>query len=124
MRFFRQYQFFLLFVALLVFCSLMVMRQFNVNRAKHVELREAFVLLHSRGYTNQAARLFYRLLLELPEQTNKTLMDDFQRTMMLVDPSTEHPENLLWKYHWTVSNELERRSESAIRRARKLADEY
>ena len=124
MRWFRQYQFFLLFVALLIFCSLMVMRQFNVNRAKHVELREAFILLHSRGYTNQAARLFYRLLLDLPEQSNKTLMDDFQRTVMLVDPSTDHPANLIWKYHWTVSNELEHRSESAIRRARKLADEY
>ena len=124
MRLFRQYQFFLLFIVLLVFCSLMVVRQFNVNRAKHVELREAFILLHSRGYTKEAIRLFHRLLTDLPEESNKTLMDDFQRTLMLVDPSTQHPENLIWKYHWTVSNELERRSESAIHRARKLADEY
>lgn len=124
MRWFRQYQFFALFVALLIFCSLMVVRQFNVNRAKHVELREAFILLHSKGYTNEALRLFHRLLVDLPEESNKTLMDDFQRTLMLVDPGTDHHENPIWKYHWTVSNELEKRSESAIRRARKLADEY
>jgi hypothetical protein len=123
MRFLRQYQFFLLFVALLVFCSLMVMRQFNVNRSKHVDLREAFILLHTKGYTNQAIRLFARLLSDLPEESNKTLMDDFQRTLMLVDPGTQHPENLIWKYHWTVSNELEKRSESSLRRALKLAEE-
>ena len=124
MRIFRQYQFFFLFLALLVFCSLMVMRQFNVNRSKHVELREAFILLHSKGYTNQAIRLFTRLLSDLPEESNKTLVDDFQRTLMLVDPGTQHPENLVWKYHWTVSNELERRSANTLRRALKLADEY
>ena len=124
MRVFRQYQFFFLFLALLVFCSLMVMRQFNVNRYKHVELREAFILLHSKGYTNQAIRLFTRLLTDLPEESNKTLVDDFQRTLMLVDPGTQHPENLIWKYHWTVSNELERRSASTLKRALKLADQY
>jgi len=124
MRFLRQYQFFLLFVALLVFCSLMVMRQFNVNRSKHVDLREAFILLHTKGYTNPASRLFARLLSDLPEESNKTLMDDFQRTLMLVDPGTQHPENLIWKYHWTVSNELERRSASTLKRALKLADQY
>ena len=123
MRFLRQYQFFLLFVVLLVFCSLMVMRQFNVNRSKHVDLREAFILLHTKGYTNQAIRLFTRLLTDLPNESNKTLMDDFQRTLMLVDPGTQHPENLIWKYHWTVSNELEKRSESSLRRALKVAEE-
>jgi hypothetical protein len=123
MRFFRQYQFFLLFLGLLVFCSLMVMRQFNVNRSKHVELREAFILLHTKGYTNQAIRLFTRLLTDLPSESNKTLADDFQRTLMLVDPGTMHPENLIWKYHWTVSNELEKRSESSIRHALKLSEE-
>jgi hypothetical protein len=121
---FRQYRFFFLFLALLLFCSLMVMRQFNVNRSKHIELREAFILLHSKGYTNQAIRLFTRLLTDLPEESNKTLVDDFQRTLMLVDPGTDHPENLIWKYHWTVSNELERRSASTLRRALKLADKY
>jgi hypothetical protein len=116
-------RFFLLFVGLLIFCSLMVIRQFNVNRARHVEVREAFILLQSRGYTNEAARLFSRLLAQVPEEANRVLIDDFQRTMMLVDPGSQHPENLIWQYHWVVSNELEKRSESTLKRALKLAHE-
>src|SRR3954462_8953850 len=123
MRFLRQYQFVLLFLVLLAFCSLMVLRLFDVNRSKHIELREAFILLQARGYTNQAERLFQRLLRELPDQPDKVLLDDFQRTMMLVDPATKRPQNLVWTYHWTVSNELERRSESTLRHALKLARE-
>lgn len=88
-----------------------------------MELREAFILLQAKGWTNQAQRLFTRLIDELPEQSDKVLIDDFQRTMMLVDPATKHPESLIWTYHWTVSNELERRSESSLRRALKLAKE-
>jgi hypothetical protein len=51
------------------------------------------------------------------------LLDDFQRTLVVVDPGTPQPKNLIWLYHWTVSTELDRRSVSAIRRARKLAEE-
>jgi len=121
MHFLRKHQFFLLFLALLVFCSLMVVRQFDVNRSRHVELREAFILLQARGYTNQAERLFQRLLREVPEQPDRVLLDDFQRTMMLVDPALKRPQNLIWTYHWTVSNELERRSESSLQHALKIA---
>ena len=39
---------------------------------------------------------------------------------MLVDPTTQHPENLIWKYHWTVSNELERREERSLKRAHEI----
>jgi hypothetical protein len=50
-------------------------------------------------------------------------MDDYQRTLMLVDPATQQQNNLIWRYHWTVSNELEKRSESTLRRALKMAQE-
>jgi hypothetical protein len=30
---------------------------------------------------------------------------------------------LIWKYHWTVSNELELKEESILERAKKLARE-
>ena len=123
MHFLRQHRFMLLFFALLVFCSVMVLKQFNANQSKHVELREAFILLHTRGYTNEAERLYQRLLREMPELPNKRLIDDFQRTLLLVDPYTQQTNNLIWKYHWTVSNELDRRSESTLVRARKLAEE-
>jgi len=93
-----------------------------VNQSAHAELREAFVILHSRGYTNQAHRVYNRLLRGLQEMSNKDLREDFQRTLTLIDPSVDQPQNPVWKYHWTVSNELERRSESSLARALKLAE--
>ena len=122
MHFLKQYRFALVFLALLVFCSVMVIQQLNASQSKHVELREAFILLQTKGYTNQADRLYQHLLMDIQNLPNKALIDDFQRTLLLVDPSTQHPENLIWKYHWTISNELERRSESTLMRALKLAE--
>ena len=123
MRFFRGNRFALIFFVLLIFCSAMVVRQFMVNQSRHVELREYFILLHSKGYKPQAERLFKRLLRELEGLPNKALMDDYQRTLMLVDPATQQPDNLIWRYHWTVSNELDKRSESTLLRALKMAEE-
>lgn len=123
MRFLRQTRFLLLFLALLVFCSVMVVRQINANQARHVEVREAFILLFSKGYTNQANRLYVWLLGNLEKLPNRAVLEDFQRTMMLVDPLGKHPENLIWRYHWTVSHELEKRSEKTLTRALKLAEQ-
>lgn len=123
MRFVRQYRFVLLFFALLVFCSIMVLKQITAKQSKHVEMREAFILLQTRGYTNEAHRLYQKLLMEVSYLSNKQLIDDFQRTLLLVDPSTQQTNNLVWNYHWTVSNELDRREESTLKRARKLAEE-
>lgn len=122
--FVRQYKFVLLFLLLLVFCSVMVILQIDANQKRHVEIREAFILLHTRGYTNQAQKLYHRLLLDLPELSDRALLDDFHRTLLLVDPNLRQPSNhLVWNYHWTVSNELDRRSESTLMRAIKLAEE-
>ena len=123
MSFLRQYRFILLFFLLLIFCSGMVLRQISAKQSKHIEIREAFILLHTRGYTNESRRLYQRLLLDLPKAPNKQLIDDFQRTLILVDPYTQQTNNLIWNYHWTVSNELDKRSESTLVRARKLAEE-
>jgi hypothetical protein len=118
----RHYRFFWTFVAMLVFCSFMVDRQFRVNQARHNDVREAFILLHAKGYTNQAHRLFQRLLAGVNDAPDHVLLDDFQRTMMLVDVGTEQKTNLVWQYHWTVSNELDRRSARAFARALHLAE--
>src|SRR5437660_7663800 len=123
MRFFRGNRFALIFFLLLIFCGAMVVRQFMVNQSRHVELREYFILLHSKGYKPEAERLFKRLLRELEGLPNKALMDDYQRTLMLVDPATQQPDNLIWRYHWTVSNELDKRSDSTLLRALKMAEE-
>jgi len=123
MRLFRGNRFALIFFVLLIFCSAMVVRQFMVNQSRHVELREYFILLYYKGYREQAERLSKRLMRELEGLPNKALMDDYQRTLMLVDPATQQPNNLVWKYHWTVSNELEKRSEGTLQRALKMAEE-
>lgn len=125
MHFLRQYRFILLFLALLVFCVVMVKHQMDAKQSRHIELREAFILLHTRGETNAAERLYQKLLLALPKLKQKDLLDDFQRTLLLIDPDphTEHTNNLIWKYHWTVSNEMNRQDESTLKRARQLAGE-
>jgi len=123
MRFVRHYRPLLLFAGFLVFCSVMVIRQFNLNQSKHTELREAFILLNSRGYEKEADHLYQRLLLEMEDLPNRLLFDDFQRTLTLVDPARPDQDNLVWRYHWTVSNELEKRQASSLKRALKMAAE-
>jgi len=123
MRFLRRYRYFFLFTVLLLACSVMVVRQFILNQSRHVELREAFILLHAKGYTNETQRLFQKLLAELEGLPNSVVMQDYQRTLTLVDPAKSDQPNLVWRYHWTVSNELEKRSESTLARAIQLAHE-
>lgn len=110
-------------MGLLVLVSVAVIQHLHAGQSRHVEIREAFILLHTRGYTNQAARLYNHLLYDMHKLSNKQLIDDFQRTLLLVDPAANRPDNPIWKYHWTVSNELERRAESTLVRALKLAEE-
>ena len=105
----------------------MVVRQFGLKQSRHVELREAFILLHVRNYTNEARTLFDKLVLEVPKYTkkisDKELLDDFQRTLLLVDPYSTQTNNLIWKYHWMLSEELDKRSVDLLARAHKLAGE-
>jgi hypothetical protein len=122
-RFLRENRFVLSFLALLVFCSLMVIRQLYARESKHVELREALILLQTGGYTNEALVLYERLLRDLPKLSNKDLIADWQRTVILVDPAAHLPDNLIWRYYWVTRNEMERRGESSIQRARKLAEQ-
>ena len=122
-RLLRQYHYVWSFLAVLVFSSVMVLRQFKINHQRHNDLREAFILLHSKGYTNEAERLYYDLLVKLPRVPHRVLFDDFQRTMMLVEPEVPQPKNLVWKYHRTVGDELERRSPKIFARALKLAED-
>ena len=82
MRFLRHYRFVLSFLMLLVFCSVMVIRGLQARQSKHVEMREAMILLQSRGYTNQAARIYDRLITDTKELGNKILLEDFQRTVL------------------------------------------
>jgi hypothetical protein len=123
MSFVQQYRSVLLFAGFLVLSSVLVVRQIAINEDHHVQLREAFILLYNKGYHPEAARLYQRLLADLETLPNRRLLEDFQRTLPLVDPLRDQPENLIWQYHWTVSNEMEKRSESTLQKALKLAEE-
>jgi hypothetical protein len=118
----RRNRIFFCFFAVLVFCSVMVIQSYRARQVRHVELREALILLHARGYHADAQVLFERLLKDVGHLSDRNLLDDFQRTRVLVDPaSTSQTNDPIWRYHWTISNELERREESTLVRARKLA---
>ena len=64
-----------------------------------------------------------RLYRDLEKLSNKQLVEDWQRTVILVVPDANQPSNSVWRYYWTVRNQMEKRSESIIERARKLAGE-
>lgn len=123
MTFARRFRVWLAFAILLVFCSVMVVLQMQANLSKHVELREAFILLESKGYRPQAQRLYQKLIKELESLPNQGLLDDYDRTLALLGGTKDDKDNLIWRYHWTVSNEMDQRSHSALGRALKMAEE-
>ena len=109
-KFFQRHQFVLLFLITLLFCNVMVLRQYIANQSKHVALREAFIYWQEKGVLPEAERCYERLVFDLKALPTKALVDDIQRTVPLVSTSTDEPENLTWKYYWTVRNELARRT--------------
>ena len=121
MRFLRRYQSLLLAVAVLLFCSVMVVRQYILNESAHVELREDFLLLYERGNVKDTERLYQLLVQDLPSLSTRCLVEDLQRTAMLINPAKLQPENFIWKYHQCVKNEMfgrsERRAAHALKRA-------
>jgi hypothetical protein len=123
MHFLRQHKFTLLFLGVLAFCSVMVIRQLRLRPGKHVELREAMILMQTGGYTNEASRLLLRLWPDVEKLSNRQLVEDWQRSVVLVDPNVHQPSNTIYQYYWAVRKEMERRGEGHIERARKLAAE-
>lgn len=129
MRVIQRHRFLLLFLVVLVFSTVMIIRQFQINRTleaahheAHIERREAFILLCAKGYKDDADKLFGKLLKDVPELSIDQLVDDFQRTMLIVNPAEQHEESLIWRYHWTVSKQLEVRAYDVVDRARKIAE--
>jgi hypothetical protein len=116
MQFLRRHQYLLCFLGVLVFSSVMVLRQFLANQSAHVELREDFLLLHERGEAKACDGLYQQLIQELAGLDEKSLVDDLQRTRLLIDPKTPDRDNLVWKYYASVKNELQRRSEQRLTR--------
>ena len=124
MRFLGEHRFLLLFLALLVFCSVMVVRQYRANQSHHDELRDAFILLYTKGYKREAGRIYERLIRDCYKLSNEELNRDFFQTLVLIDPLANYQtNNLIYNYHWTVSKEMDKRLDKTLVRALKLADE-
>jgi hypothetical protein len=116
MRFVRQNRFFLLVILVLLFSSIMVLRQFVVNHSAHASRREDFILLHERKEDKTCAWLYQRLIQELPQLDDQSLSEDLTRMSMVIEPIKADKENLAWKYYVSVGKELERRADKRISR--------
>ena len=123
MRFLQRQQYVLGFLAVLVFCCVMVLRQVIANQAAHIQRREDFILLHDRSETKACEWAYQRLIQELPGLNERILVDDLIRTSLLVDPKTPDLDNLVWKYYASVKQELQRRADRRIARALEQAKE-
>ncbi len=116
MRFLRRHQYLLCFLGVLVFSSVMILRQFLANQSAHVELREDFLLLQERGEEKACDALYQQLIQDLATLDERSLVDDLQRTRLLIDPQAPDKNNPVWKYYVSVKNELRRRSEQRLAR--------
>jgi len=99
--------------AVLFFCAVMTVRQISENLSRHAETREAFILAHHRGYNSEAQRLYDRLKYDMPEEPTRHLIDDLERTSVLVPTNQSPSSNLLVRYHLSLKHEVEKRVERA-----------
>jgi hypothetical protein len=116
MNFLRRHQYLLCFLAVVVCASVLVVRQYLANLSAHVELREDFIVLHDRGESAACDSLYQQLIQGLAALDEKTLVDDLQRTALLLDPKQPDVQNPVWKYHVSVKKELEKRSDKRLAR--------
>lgn len=123
MRFFKRHKYTLAFLALMLLCSLLVQYQLLRNEAAHIAMREDFIVMHQRGYAKGSEYLYQRLVQALPRQSLKSVIDDFQRTRMLVNTNAPLLDDLLWKYHVHTANEMTRRAERRLAELRKRLEQ-
>ena len=116
MRFVKRHRYALGFLAILVLCSVLVQWQVLQNQSRHVRMREDFIMLQQRGHVKPAERFYQLLVQSLPDLQDNCLLEDFQRTGMLVDTNKPQMENLIWKYHISVRNEITQRTEKRVAR--------
>jgi hypothetical protein len=111
MRFRRERILLLGVAAVLFFSAVMCVRQIVENRARHSEIREAFILCYEKNRPADAQRLYDRLKFDLPDQPTLHLIDDLERTTLLVPTNQSASSNLLVRYHLSVQHELNKRLE-------------
>lgn len=123
MHFLRRHQFLLCFLAVLVLACVMVIHQFEANQSAHVERREDFIFLVQHGKREPAQHLYQVLVQELPDQSEISLVDDLERTALLVNTNASDQDDLLLKYHVSLKRTLEQRSQQRLGTILKAAQE-
>ena len=104
---------------MLVLCNIFLLRQLLANDSAHVEMRENFIFLNEAGHRAEAEH-FYQLLVEsLPGLSERALLDDYQRTLPLIDSPAAKSENLVNNYNWAVKQHIKKRAEQRVSRALK-----
>ena len=115
MQFLRRNRYAIVTVAVLVLSSVLVVRQYLINLSRHTGDVEDFLLLEGHNETKASEHLYQVLIQQLPHIGERELVQDLQRTAMVIDPKTSQRENLVWKYHVSVNNELKRRAEKRLK---------
>jgi hypothetical protein len=114
MQFLNRNRYALVTIAVLIFSSVMVVQQYLTNQSAHTRQVEDFLLLHERAEKIACDHLYQLLVQQLPHLNDRALVQDLQRTAMVVDGKTPQLDNLVWKYHVGVNNELKRRAEKRL----------
>jgi hypothetical protein len=123
MRFVRRYSAAVLFVAVLIFCAVKVIGQFQANEARHVEMRENFLLLYESGHVAESDFFLQRLIYVLPEQADKVLFDDYQRVATIVSTNIQSIDDPLYRYRASLNEQIKKRSSARLERALKQVNE-
>ena len=116
MRFFRRNIYPLLFCAVLVLSSILVVRQYLTNLSAHTERRENFIALQQMGHAKLAEHFYQVLIQTFPKLSDRELWEDAYRTGIVIDVKTPQPQNPVWKYHFSVRKELELRTQRRVAR--------
>jgi hypothetical protein len=123
MLFLKRHRFALLCLAVIFLASILVVRQFQANESAHSTLREDLILLVEKGKNQEAEHVYQKLVTGLSSTSDEALLDDLQRTSLLLDSKAQDPSGLVSKYHAAVKQYLEKRSEkrlaAALQRAAK-----
>jgi hypothetical protein len=85
------------------------------NLSRHSGDVEDFLLLEEHNETKACEHLYQVLIQRLPHMRDRELVQDLQRTAMVIDPKLPKRESLVWKYHVSVNNELKRRAEKRLK---------
>ena len=114
MQFLRRNRSALLTVAVLILSAVLTVQQFLAGQSAHTQQVEDFLRLHERGEAKACDHLYQVLVQQLPHLSDRALVQDLQRTAMFVDLKAPQLENLVWKYHVSLNNELKQRSEKRL----------